>query len=356
MTPSAHVGRTFLLTTCIALGACRPTQASPAEPPADAIHVETAEVREEPMPRSLRLTGTLRAGQRTELAANAAGRVVRTLVERGSEVKQGDTLAVLDTRSATLSAAEARAQAEQAVAQAESAKRECQRYKALLDKGAITQLEYDRQFDSCRTAGHSLDAARTRAAEAALVVGDGAIRAPFAGVIGERYVQVGEYVRQDSRVVSLAALDQIKLELTVPEASVAAVKKGGTVTFTVPAYPGRFFSGTVRFISGSLRESTRDIVAEAVVDNADRALRPNMFASVALSTGDAPTPVLPTSAIVVKEGLSHVFVVVAQRAEERVVQTDARRGDRVAVLRGIKLGDRVVVSPPPALRNGQAVN
>lgn len=346
----------LLLASAAALAACKQSRAAPAERPADAVHVETVEVRELPMPRSLKLTGTLRGSQRAELAANAMGRVVKTFVERGAEVKQGDLLATLDTRSAVLTAAEARAQAGLTQDQAEVAKRECGRYKQLLDSGAISPAEYDRMSDSCRTSGLSIEAARARAQAASLIVGDGSIRAPFPGVIAERYVQAGEFVRQDSRIVSLAALDPLKLEITVPEANLAAVKEGGALTFTVPAHPDRTFTGTVRFIGGALREATRDVVVEAMVDNGDRALRPGMFATVALAAGDAPSPVLPASALVVKEGLTHVFVVVQQRAEERVVQTAARRGELVAVVRGVKPGDRVVTSPPSALQNGQAVN
>ncbi|MFT3767366.1 MAG: efflux RND transporter periplasmic adaptor subunit [Minicystis sp.] len=339
-----------------ALVGCKQTQAAPAERAADAVHVETVEVREQPMPRSLKITGTLRGKQQTDLAANAVGRVLKTFVERGAEVKQGDLLATLDIRNASLTAAEARANAALARAQAETAKRECDRYQKLLDQGAVSAAEYDRMSDSCRNAPLSIEAAQARAQAASIVVGDGMIRAPFSGVVTERYVDEGEYVRQDSKVVSLVSLNPLKLELTVPEASLASVKEGGLVTFTVPAYPDRQFSGTVRFVGAAVRETTRDIVAEAVVDNPDRALRPGMFATVALLTGDAPAPVIPRSALVDKDGLVHVFAVVNQRLEERVVQTGAQKGDLVAVTRGLTHGDRVVQKPAPTLQNGQAVN
>jgi RND family efflux transporter MFP subunit len=322
----------------------------------DAVHVETVEVREAPMPRSLALTGTLKGRQQTDLAANAVGRVQRTLVERGMEVKQGDLLATLDVRSASLTAAEARAQAALTRAQAETSKRECERYRKLLDQGAISAAEYDRTSDACRTSGLSIEAAQARAQAAALLVGDGSIRAPFSGVITDRYVEGGQYVHQDSKVVSLVALDDLKLEITVPEVHLAKVAPGGAVTFTVPAYPDRTFSGTVRFVGAAVREATRDVVAEAVVDNHDHALRPGMFATVALLTGEAPTPVLPRAALLEKEGLTHVFAVVGRRLEERVVHAGAQKGDLVPILRGVKPGDRIVGQPSGALRNGQAVD
>lgn len=354
------VGRSWFLVLTLALGGaaagCKTSHAAPSAPPPEAVHVETVEAREQPMPRALLLTGNLRGAQQTDLAANAAGRVLQTFVERGSEVKAGALVATLDTRGASLSAAEARANAALAGAQAETATRECARYQRLLEQGAVSPAEFDRMSDSCRTSPLAIEAAKARAQAAALVVGDGAIRAPFGGVIIERYVEVGQYVRQDSKVASLVTLDRLKMELTVPEAQLASVKEGSALTFTVPAYPARTFAGTVRFVGASVREATRDLVVEAVVDNADRALRPGMFATVSLVTGELPSAVVPRSALVEKEGLTHVFVVVEQRLEERVVQLGSSKGDLVAVTRGVKKDERVVDKPAPLLRNGQPVN
>lgn len=345
-----------LFASSLALVACSQSQAATARPPEDAITVQTLAVGEAPMPVSLKTTGTLKGMLQTDLAANATGRVAETFVERGTEVSPGDLLAKLDIRSASLSAAEARANAALAAAQAETAKRECERYQRLFDQGAISAAELDRTRDTCRTSSISIRAAEARAQATALVVGDGTIRAPFRGVVVERHVQAGQFVRQEQKVVSLVSIEELKIELTVPEASLVAVKPGGLVTFTVPAYPDRVFQGTIRFIGGAVRETTRDIVAEAVVDNADRALRPGMFATVSLLTGEAPRAVVPKAAIVPREGLSHVFVVVNQRVEERVVQTGVERDGMVAVVRGLKVGERVVDKPSDAVKNGLKVN
>ncbi len=320
------------------------------------IHVETVEAHDEPIARVLALTGTLRGKQQTDLAANAAGRVLATLVERGSEVKSGDLLARLDVRAASLSAAEARANAEITRTRADTAKRDCERYASLLAQGAIAQADHDRVADQCSTSKESIAAAQARAASAAQMVGDGLIRAPFAGVVTERYVNVGEFVRQDTKVVSLVAVDSLRLEFSVPEADIGAVKQGGTMTFTVPTFPGRPFAGTVRFISAAVRETTRDMIAEAVVDNADRALRPGMFASISLLVGEAPLPVVPGTAVVEKNGRTHVFAVVDSRLEERIVQTGATKGALIAIVRGLKSGEKVVAAPTDAIKNGQMVN
>jgi RND family efflux transporter MFP subunit len=336
--------------------ACKENSASSSATQAPPIHVESVVVREQPMPSILLLTGNLRGQHETDLAANAAGRVLATFVERGAQVKKGDVLAKLDIRAASLGAAEAKAAAELARTQADNAKRDCERYAKLFQEGSISQAEYDRISDQCRTTPLSVAASEARAQAAAIVVGDGVIRAPFGGVVTERYVEVGQFVRQDTKVVALVDLEQLKLEFTIPEANLSAVKEGSLVSFTVTAYPERSFEGTVKYIGASVRTTTRDLVAEAVVTNPDKALRPGMFASVALQTGDRVTAVVPKIAVVDKDGRSHVLVVVDGRVDERVVQTGTTTGDVVAVTKGLRTGDKVVVKPPEGLRNGQLVN
>ncbi|WP_437876136.1 efflux RND transporter periplasmic adaptor subunit [Sorangium sp. So ce513] len=362
-TTSSRAGNLLLSFALLALAApaagcatkASASDATATEAAAAPVRVETAAVREAPMPRSLALTGTLRGDRETDLAANATGRVLETFVERGSEVKKGDLLARLDVRAAALTAAEAQANAALTRAQEETARRECERHRALFESGAISRAEHDRIADQCRSAPLSVAAAAARARAAAQSVGDGQIRAPFDGTITERFVDVGEYVRHDSRVVALVSRGAPRLQFTVPEASLAAVRPGGALTFTVPAYPGRSFTGAVRWIGGAVREATRDLVAEAEVQDPDGALRPGMFASIALATGEAPSLVVPRSAIVPRDGRAHLFVVVDRRLEERVVQTGAEKGDDIAVLRGVRAGEAVVINPSEALQNGLAV-
>lgn len=347
-------GLAVLATAGAALG-CKPKAETRKEAAVARVHVDTVEVREQPMPKSLALTGTLRGQRQTDLAANAMGRVMETFVERGMEVKKGDLLAKLDVRAAALTAQEAAAQAALARTARDTAKRECERYQSLLAQGAISQAEYDRISDQCQSSPLSLQAAQARAQSAAQVVGDGQIRAPFSGIVAERFVEAGQYVRQDTKVVSLVSVDVLRLELTVPEAHLAAVKPGGALTFTVPAFPGRTFAGTVKYVGATVRETTRDLVAEAEVDNADRALRPGMFAAVSLLAGEAKVAVLPKAAIVMKDGGPHVFAVVDGRLEERIVQTDVEKDGVLAVVRGVRPGDKVVAKPSETLQNGQAV-
>ncbi len=335
-------------------GGCK--KPAPPEKAADArVHVETAVVSEALVPRMLALDGTLRGAKETELAANAAGRVLETFVDRGSEVKKGDVLVKLDVRSAASAAAEANANVAIANAVAAAADRDCARYKALLDSKAIGQAEYDRTADQCRTGPLSRQAAEARAAGAAQAVLDGTVRAPFDGVVGQRDVEIGEYVRPDSRIATLFQLDPLRLEMTVPESVAPAVKMGASVTFVVAGYPDRTFEGTVRYVAPAVREATRDVVMDADVPNLDRTLKPGMFADVRVESGTWKQPMLPSNAIVDPDGHPTVFAVVDERLEARIVQLGAKKGDLVVCLRGCTVGDVVVDHPAADLFNGEGV-
>jgi membrane fusion protein (multidrug efflux system) len=322
------------------------------KPAAARVHVETVLVTEQPVPKLLRLTGELSSNERTDLAANAAGRVIKTFVERGDHVAQGAILAQLDIRSAALSRAEAEANGSSATEQLKNARADCQRYVSLLAKGAITQQEYDKQSTSCQTQAASAEATRVRAAEATQTLTDSSIRAPFGGVIAERFAHVGDYVHADTRIVTLLVDDPLRLELTVPEANVGSVHPGLAVSFETVAMPDRLFTATVKFMGGEIREATRDLVVEAVTDNHDHALLPGMFVTAQLPVGEVTLPVVPAKALVHRDENDVVFVVVDGHLLERVVQLGPRVKDLVAIADGVKKGEQVVVSPPADAADG----
>ena len=342
-----------------ATAGCKTAKSAENEPSAATAtapaQVNTHTVTSKLVPKYLLVTGQLKSSRETDLAANASGKVMQTRVERGTQVKAGETLATLHVRAAALSAAEARAHAETAAQNAKTAKSDCERADALLQSGAISRAEFDRLDAQCRTTDFQVSAAQARSKLAAQNVGDGVIRAPFNGFVTERYIDVGEYVTASSKVVTIVDLASLRLELTVPESNIAAAKKDAAVSFTVAGYPDRTFGGTVQYIGASVRAATRDIVAEATVDNADGVLRPGMFASVRLQNGEEKTPVVPKNAVVTRGDKQVAFVVENGRLEQRIVQTGDVIGEEIAVLRGIADGERLVLAPAETLKNGQAV-
>jgi RND family efflux transporter MFP subunit len=307
------------------------------------------------MPRSLPLSGSLVANEQADVAANASGRVVRTFIDRGSMVRRGDPLVQLDVQSAALGEAEAQANLESADAHQHGAQAQCRRNDGLLEKDAISRDEWERIDTQCKTSAGSARAARARAALARKTLADGTVRAPFAGMVGERFVSVGEYVQAASKVASLVQLTPVRLQLSAPEVMVGRITRGQRVSFRVQAFPGEEFTGTIAYLAPAIRPGTRDLVFEALVPNADVRLRPGMFADAAVQLPDEPLPAVPRTALRTRDGLDRLFLVADGRVEERIVQTGPERGGYVTVLEGVRAGNRIVTQPGEEVRDGVPV-
>jgi RND family efflux transporter MFP subunit len=348
-----------LLAGAVGLTGCHREEAAASQPPKEAaplLKVRTATVGEQPMPEFLVLTGSLRADQESNLAADANGKVLQILVERGQPVVRGQVIATLDARAASLGATAAEAQAKLAQSQLEQAQKECGRVNHLLETGAISQADFDRQTSQCTAQQWSAAAAQAQQQSATKLLGDTRIRAPFDGIIGERMVNVGQYVQPSTQVASIYDPDPLRLQVTVPEANLADVKQGTPVTFSVAAFGDERFKATVKYISPNVRESTRDLVVEAIAPNGDGRLRPGMFAIARLELSEKPRPVVPAAALQRDETEARVYVVgPAKEVQERLVQLGAAKGDVVAVLSGVSVGESVVLNPGPDVRDGAHV-
>jgi membrane fusion protein, multidrug efflux system len=355
------------LTSALVLGAlglfaagCE-VRASHAEAPAPdttpAVSVKTAPVATRALPRTITLTGTLTANRESGVAADVVGKVAETYVERGSRVKAGTPLVRLDRRQAALADAEARSNAAAARSQSALAKAECDRATNLFRQGAINQAEYDRANTQCESTSLSAAAAQARQQMAGKTLVDLVIRAPFSGIVADRFVNAGEYVRAESKVATVVQLNPLRLELSVPEQALASLAVGAEVEFKVAAYPGDRFTGKVRYIGAAVRRATRDLLVEAVVDNQDERLRPGMFAVADVKLGDVELPVVPKGAVRSDEraGTDRVYVVSAGKVEERLIHKGPISGDLVAVRSGLEPGERIVLAPQATLRDGLRV-
>lgn len=372
-----------LLAAALAVACDRAGANAPASP-ADAavINVTTAQVVEQPIKRFIRVSGTLTAQEQADVAAEVAGRVVATPVERGSRVNASDSLVRLAAAEGEAQAIEAQANAAQiearlgiangapfavesvpevasARANVQLAHSEFDRARTLYTQKLLSQSEFDqssakteaaeRQYDMAKNTAaqqyQSLLAARARVTLAQKALADTTVRAPFAGVVGERFVSVGDYVTRGTKVATVMRVDPLRVELTVPEQFVSAVATGRTVTFEVDAYPGETFVGQVRFVSPSLAAATRALTLEAVVPNGANRLKPGFFATAQIEQAAMlPGLLVPATAIRTVSGTARVFVVNGDRVEERVVMVGQAVGERVELTSGVKAGERVVAS------------
>jgi membrane fusion protein (multidrug efflux system) len=349
----------LLMVVVLVVAACKKPDAA-ADPKSSVtnlppVKVETADVQHQQMPRFLTLTGSVFADRQSEVAANVAGRIATTQVERGKAVKQGDILAIVDSKAAGFSAAAANAQSQAAETQVELAKQECARADTLFSQGALAKAEFDRLKSQCNAELFRANAARANADLAGKLAGDTVIRAPIDGIVGERYINVGEYVQPMSRVASIYAINPVRVSISVPEAAVALVKEGQNLQVRVAAWPDRSFVATVKFVSPALRAGTRDLVVEASAPNADGALKPGMFASVLLQTGEEEQPTVPRDAIKGDGTTKRMFLARAGLAYEMVVRTGVEKDGRIAVIEPLPKGEKVILKPPPGLRDGSQI-
>lgn len=357
--------RTTLTTAAVmllAVAACKKPEGSEANAPSKpksetlpAVTVATADVVHQKMPRYLTLTGSVIADRQSEVAANVAGRVATTYVERGMPVKAGQVLAIVDSKAAGFQAAAASAQSQAAETQVAAARQDCDRADTLFKQGAMAKAEYDRQKAQCTAQLFQANAARANADLAGKLAGDTIIRAPIDGIVGERYVNVGEYVQPASKVASIFSIDPVRVSISVPERAVAQVQPGQTLQLDVSAYGDRKFPAVVKYVSPALRAGTRDLIVEAQAENKDLSLKPGMFATVLLATGEEDQPTVPLEAIKTEGPVKRMFLAREGQAYEMVIRTGVEKDGRVAVLEPLQAGQKVIVKPPPGLRDGASI-
>jgi RND family efflux transporter MFP subunit len=219
---------------------------------------------------------------------------------------------------------------------------------------AEAQLEFDRA--ALRVAEAEVARRDASLGIAQKRLGDTTIRAPFVGVVAKRHVNAGEYVKENTAVFSLVALDPLKYTGTVPERFAPDLKAGQRIEVSVEAYLGRTFTGQVTRVSPAVEVQTRSLALEGKVPNGDGRLRPGFFAKgVVLTKKDAGVAFVPAEAVVYFVGISKVFVVGDGKVEERLVKAGTRTGAWIEILEGVKPGETVAVSNLSQLWNGAPV-
>ena len=384
-----------MVAAAMTLAACSggaTSAATPAEPAP--VAVRTAQVQAQAIDRFLRVTGSLVADEQAGVAAETAGRVVGTPVERGTHVTAGAVLVRVSATEADASLREAEANAAQlearlglaagqpfdpshvpevlnAKASLDWAEADFNRIKSLLDQKVVSQAEYDQKLTAVNAARQqflaaqntaqqsyrSLLAARARVDLARKTASDTVVRAPFNGIVSERLVTTGDYVTKGMKVATVVRIDPVRVELTVPEQYLSVVKAGQAVRLSVDAYPNEKFAASVKFVSPALKTDQRALTVEAVAANPDGRLKPGLFATAFLQqTNPAPALVVPSSSVETVAGTSRVYVITARHiVEERIVTLGEAVGERVELASGVKAGEAVATNPRGKLSDGVRV-
>jgi membrane fusion protein, multidrug efflux system len=304
--------------------------------------VDVATAQRQSVTDAVRATGRIEAVQAVELRPDAQGRITKILFQEGQSVAAGTPLIVIDDDLL-------RAQAERAKADRDLAHQQLERVRKLRADNAASPADLERAQAAERSAEAGL-------AVLMLQIERSVVRAPFGGVIGQRFVSTGDYVTNASRLLTLQTVNPQRAVLEVPERYAIALRRGQDVEFTVAAQPGHVYHAQVEFIDPVVQNVSRTILVKARAPNPQRVLRPGMFIEARLATEQrANAIVIPEDAVQPLRTGNIVWAVVDGKASRRVVQLGARTHGMVEIMSGVEAGEQVVIGGLERMNEGMAV-
>jgi len=327
--------------------------------PQPAISVSAAVAREQAWQSRLPAIGTLKAYQGVDLTAEVLGTVKEVLFQSGEKVSLGQPLLQLD--SEVERAILATAEAVRALARVEY-----QRGQDLIKRQAISKSEFDRLNAELLKAEASVTQLKAELDKKRIL-------APFAGTIGIRQVDTGDYLSPGTSFATLQDLSRLYVDFFLPEQDYPQLAIGQSVRLSLAAYPGEVFSGEISALNPKVEETTRNVQVRAMLPNPDNKLLPGMFANLeVLLPGEQPQVLVPETAITYTLYGNSVYVIGEQKddkgtvvkddkgqvrlvVERRFVETGERRDGQVLVLKGLKAGEQVVTAGQLKLDNGAHV-
>jgi membrane fusion protein (multidrug efflux system) len=314
--------------------------------------VSTAKAQLSEWQGEFQAVGTLRAVRGADLAPEVPGVITAIHFQSGQEVQEGAPLVQLNNEADV-------AKLQSLAAAVELAEANYDRDQKQLAIQAVSQAVVDAD-------AATLKSAKAQVAEQKALVAKKLVRAPFAGRLGIRAVDVGQYVNAGTKLVTLQALDPVYVDFFAPQKSLDLVALKQKVALSTDAFPGQRFAGEISSIDPKVDPATRNVQVRATVRNPKRSLLPGMFATVSIASGGPQRFLtLPQTAVSYNPYGDTVFVVEEQKgqdgkasltAQQKFVVTGVTRGDQVAILSGIKEGDTVVTAGQIKLRSGVPVN
>lgn len=320
--------------------------------------VRTEALAEQQLADSVTLTATVEANREriAHVAPRVPGRITAVSAKLGDVVKQGQTLAVLES----IEVGEAYSAYAQALAEANVAKTAYERAERLHAEQIIAGKEYQKaraDYEKTRAQVHAageklkmLGVSPSAGAKGA-PVSSFPVTAPLGGTVIERKAVLGELAKPDESLFVVADLTKVWLEANVGEAELARVQVGARARARVAGSPDQVFEGRVNHVGAVMEKETRTAKAIIELPNPKGLLRPQMFASVAIDTGTSSKVLaLPESAVTLVQGLPTVFVEEAGGFEARPVELAGRSTGKVIVRSGVQAGDLVVTEGVYALK------
>jgi membrane fusion protein (multidrug efflux system) len=320
--------------------------AAPKKPPRAERRVEVVEVRPINFDERVEVTAAVEAIEDATLSARAAG-TVESIANRGDVVKKGQIVARLDPSLARAGVAQARAQVSAAQSGVALTRGTLDRQQPLLDQNIISALEFENIRGQSQQATAQLAQARAALAQAQAQVDNTVVVAPFDGRIESRQVEPGEQISPGQPMLRLVDIGKVKVVAGVPERYATDVREGAAIDVAFSAYGLQPRQAQVTFVGSAIDPKNRTFPVEAVVDNPEGQLKPQMIARVQIVRSRHPNAlVVPIGAVVRDETGSGLFVVEdtprGPVARRRQVEIGPRSGEQVQITSGIQPGDRVV--------------
>jgi membrane fusion protein (multidrug efflux system) len=312
--------------------------------------VATAVAHEEQWQDVLPAVGSVSPAQGVMVAPEIAGTVTEIAFESGATVNKGDLLVKLDTSSEV-------AQLRAAEAQVSLAKLNLERTQKLRADNTVSQSEFDQADATLKQAQANADSIRA-------TIEKKTIRAPFAGRLGIRLVNLGEQLDVGKGIVSLQSASPLYVDFSLPQQDLAQLQTGLKVRAVCDTYPDTNFFGELIVISPDLDSVTRNVRIRAKFENADGLLRAGMFVRVKVELpGENTVLVIPATAVLSAPYGDSVFVLEPQVTggktnlivQQKFIRTSKTRGDFISVESGLKPGEHVVTAGIFKLRNGMSV-
>lgn len=323
------------------------------------VPVTTAVAKTETWRGELPAIGTIEAQRGVTLAPQIAGRVDTISFESGAWVKAGDTILKLDDSTE-------RAQLQAALADQRLKELNLIRARELAERGNMAQANLDTAVAQRDQAGAQVELIRAQINQKTIV-------APFAGRLGIRQVNLGQYLAAGAAIVTLQSVDPIFVNFTLPEREIPRLKVGQEVSATIEGVKGRVFTGRITSLDAKVDEATRNLLVQATLDNKDGALVPGVFARLTVTlTEERQVVTVPETSVTYSLYGDSVYVVVERKDKDgkvvagadgkpqlthdrRFVRVAERRNGQAGIIEGIKEGDRVVTSGQTRLFPGSGV-
>jgi RND family efflux transporter MFP subunit len=394
-----HNNLAFILAAALlAAGCSEPAGGQARRGPGPVISVRTTAIQRMAIQRQVDLAGTLMSPDQARVSSEAAGIVRQVLVEIGRDVRVGDPLVRLGSQELELALARAESALRQtraqlgmhspintadtlppdeaigsvrnALANREDARASSERAKMLAERGILSPVDlqaadtrlkvaeaaYQSAIDNVRAQKALLQDRRAAYDLAAKQLADAVVRAPIAGVVAERPVQVGEYIAERTPVATIVQVNPLKLRTGVQERHAGIITPGQAVQFRVESFGDVVFTGKVAYVSPSLDETMRTFTVEALVDNSDRRLKPGFFAKGVIQTRrDEGVMAVPDTAVSTLAGVSSVYIIRDGKITQQSVTLGVRQADLWEVVAGLKGDETLAASRLNELATGIAV-